>query len=302
MAALHMSMYIVFCINMWICLVHCHASGTHPIGKLIKGTFVSYDDQGEEFARLYVCKVGGGKYHYGIIRSSTILQNYMVGRGYFLKADIGTDTNLISNINCFHQQHGHAAEVTPCEMDVASLCDDGKVTYSYSFDAEPITMYFFKVSPQLEGNDDLQGYQCAAPYTGELLPYPYAFGSAAIPWHPNLAKEIQVFTSDDAGCWANVDGASFEPDGTGSGDFSQRVICASGAAWIQQWKDDSLPHDDPCRRGSEIAVIVDQGVLLVGFQCSDGETGAGFLLYEATSHSTCPIGEPTLPLDSQLFV
>eukprot|EP00484_Ammonia_sp_Unknown_P029396 CAMPEP_0197032886 /NCGR_PEP_ID=MMETSP1384-20130603/11436_1 /TAXON_ID=29189 /ORGANISM="Ammonia sp." /LENGTH=284 /DNA_ID=CAMNT_0042462603 /DNA_START=11 /DNA_END=865 /DNA_ORIENTATION=+ len=256
--------------------IRSHADGNHPIAKLIRGTFATYDDNGDEYARLYICKASGGRYYASMIRTNNDLENYMIGHGTFTKLNIDYDTNTIPDIGWFHQRHGHAREVTPI-MDVANLCDHKELTFSFRWESQDISMDFVKISvkDELLGNDDLKGYQCAIPWDGDFAQedeYPFALKSDAFSW--SLAGW------SDAGCWSYVlpDGSS---PGAGYGYFFQRVVYGDGASWTMQWDDQTLSHKDACRRGSELTVR--------GFQCSNGVEGAGFLLYKSADYDTCPI-------------
>jgi len=257
-----------------------------PIGKLIRGTFVNYDDQGDESARLYVCKAKQGKYYYTAIKTApTSFPNHLIGNGVFSKSSIDLHANTITNDQCFYQQNGVAQEVTSCMFDARDLCDQQAISLSFMFNSQAIRLDFVKISAKHEllGNDEIAPYQCGIPWDGEEQPEfldPVTFVSDPLPWIADgVGSNVITFVLRDEftgyGCWAYAldDGS---PADDQYGEFPNLYTYWKWHLFLAEVKNFNIPFE--CADASGIYIRVDQDTLLTGWQCADGQTGASYLL------------------------
>jgi len=269
---------------------------------MIQGTFRGDDGEGGEFARLYVCKAAKGRYHASLYRTTDNLDNYIISHNAFSKADIDEKQRVITEHACWFQERGVAQEGTPCTIDASNLCETGVITLTYTTSGETASFDYTKISSKHEliGNEQIAPYQCGVPYMdkkndykkkgwskhgdgGDDDKYPLAVISEPLPYLDGEQREVQVYESDDSGCWAYVD--NFE----GYGRFFERRLYLSGSLWTEQWDDKALSDDQPCSLGSELNIRVDKNVYLIGWQCADGDTGFGALMHKTSDYDSCPI-------------
>eukprot|EP00484_Ammonia_sp_Unknown_P030218 CAMPEP_0197030136 /NCGR_PEP_ID=MMETSP1384-20130603/9430_1 /TAXON_ID=29189 /ORGANISM="Ammonia sp." /LENGTH=305 /DNA_ID=CAMNT_0042459425 /DNA_START=48 /DNA_END=965 /DNA_ORIENTATION=+ len=282
-----------------ILMVRAHGN-THPIGKLIKGTFVTYDDEGDEIGRLYICKGKPADYYFAFyVTNSGERYNYLTANGKFSKASIDYHGNTITPDVCYYQGYGETGQADSCLIDVVDLCDSGQITFSGTVNQLSASVDFVKISrkDELLGNEQIAPYQCGIPWDGDVSAedtYPLALISGPLPWSPGGdGRHAQVFREDHSGCFADTlfDGSSANGP---FGQFDVQRLIWDKKYWHEKWTDFSLPPDDACRTGTTIHIRVDRETVLYGWQCSDGETGSGYLLQKTDRYDRCPIFPPII--------
>jgi len=309
-----MSAALFACISFFaVTLIHIPAVNahgvTHPIGKLIKGTFASYDKStGDELSRLYVCK-HKANYYFSVIQtipSDGCCANFMIGNGRFTKSGIDYHDNVVSAEECFFQKGGVAKAVSSCELDAVDLCDEKELSLSFMFGDEAISLHFVKISTKDEilGNDQLYPYQCGIPYDGDLSEddtYPLAFVSPPSYWigENGDGQEVQTFLGDfdgSEGCWTYI-----EQDGTFTGTNGPQINELHSwqkkhilVAWNPRDEATTTTTADPdpgCTIGSQITIRVDRETLLISWQCADDTEGAAYLSQktDAELYGQCPV-------------
>eukprot|EP00484_Ammonia_sp_Unknown_P017705 CAMPEP_0197041656 /NCGR_PEP_ID=MMETSP1384-20130603/18176_1 /TAXON_ID=29189 /ORGANISM="Ammonia sp." /LENGTH=286 /DNA_ID=CAMNT_0042472627 /DNA_START=59 /DNA_END=918 /DNA_ORIENTATION=+ len=259
------NMLITVCVP-WLLITASTVFGhaiSHPIGKLIKGTFVGYDNQGEEFARLYVCKSSTANYHFTVIKSNTEAPrtaNHLIGTGVFRKAGIDYHGNTISNDDCYYQRNGDAQQVTSCVFDTVDLCDHREVTLSFMFKSHSINLHFVKISnkDELLGNDAIAPYQCGIPYDGDVEDLcPLTFLSDIVP-ESLRAREVQVLCDrqQSGGCFAYGDENGDALNSNRGSLHTQLSAWNNKLVLLKRTESVSVPEDPCLDGGSQISIVV----------------------------------------------
>eukprot|EP00484_Ammonia_sp_Unknown_P018401 CAMPEP_0197038238 /NCGR_PEP_ID=MMETSP1384-20130603/15202_1 /TAXON_ID=29189 /ORGANISM="Ammonia sp." /LENGTH=287 /DNA_ID=CAMNT_0042468637 /DNA_START=19 /DNA_END=882 /DNA_ORIENTATION=+ len=276
-------------LSIWLLATRIHGQ---TLKNKIVGTYTHTDASGAEDLTLYICRAQQQQFSWSVIKTAALFGNHLIGTGAFTKSDIDGNNARITNSQCFFQQNGVASECSPASFDAANIdsTNGEEIELSFTFDSQAVVYTFEKKSSSIIDNDKLNGYQCGAPWPGNLDTidvYPLAFVTEPFVWSLDGERDVEVYLDDTAGCWGYVK-ANGE-SGPYYGGIANREIKWNRALYLHEWTDDGVASTDPCAKGSQISIRVDKDVLLIGFQCSDGSTGDSLLLYKTSEFDSCPV-------------
>eukprot|EP01084_Bolivina_argentea_P065493 119381_1 len=144
-----------------------------------------------------------------------------------------------------------------------------------------------KISPGLVGNPQMMGYQCLHPYVDEgyELPLPSLWKSDLSSANDRLYDNILLSKNPIYSCWKY-------DDVFGNTHLHGNIYAPEeqwdGALILFRWDDFTNP--DHCYVGSMFAVMLEEDLALVSYQCENTVTGRQHLMHlqKMTGGEVCP--------------